>query len=179
VIYLTFDDGPVPGITEEILNILDRHQAKATFFMVGDNVRKYPGVFNQVVSQRHAIGNHTFHHLNGWTTSSGAYIDDVGQCRRLVESSLFRPPYGRITPMQYFLLRKQYRIVLWSVLAEDYNSRVTSAQCLNNVLSKSGNGSIVVFHDSLKASEKVRVVLPEVLTRFSGTGYRFETLAGS
>jgi peptidoglycan/xylan/chitin deacetylase (PgdA/CDA1 family) len=175
---MTFDDGPVPEITEEILEMLKKYQAKATFFMVGDNVRKFPGIFEMVKAKGHAVGNHTFHHLNGWTTSPGAYIDDVGQCRKLVDSPLFRPPYGRITPTQYFLLRKQYRIVLWSVLSRDYDPKVTPDECLRRVLSHTGNGAVVVFHDSLKASQKVRAVLPKVLDHYSGKGYKFESLSG-
>jgi peptidoglycan-N-acetylglucosamine deacetylase len=176
VIYLTFDDGPVPDVTPEVLSILKKFGAKATFFVVGDNVKKHPDVFEMVRQDGHSVGNHTFHHLNGWKTPPGAYIDDVRQCRDYTGSRLFRPPYGRFTPTQYILLHKEYRFILWSVLTGDYSKSVTPEKCLENAIDNAHDGSVVVFHDHLKAIEKVRYALPRFLEHFSGLGYEFRSL---
>ena len=176
VIYLTFDDGPIPGVTPEVLDILAGYGAKATFFMVGDNVRRYPDVFGRVKEEGHAVGNHTFHHLNGWHTSPGLYMDDVYHCREYFDTKLFRPPYGRFTPSQYFLLRKDFRFILWSVLTYDFHRKTSPEQCLKNAITHTGNGSVVVFHDSLKSLDNVRYALPRFLEHFMALGYRFETL---
>lgn len=172
-IYLTFDDGPIPEATPEVLEILDRFQARATFFMVGDNVRKYPELHQEVISRGHRTGNHTFHHLNGWITAPGAYLEDVQRCHQLVGSNLFRPPYGRFTPSQYLLLRKDFRFILWSVLSWDFHRGTTAERCLSNVLNNTKPGSVIVFHDSIKAIEKVRYVLPRFLEKMSENGFRF------
>ena len=176
VIYLTFDDGPIPEATPEVLAILKGFSAVATFFMVGDNVRKYPILFEQVKQEGHAIGNHTFHHLNGWKTSPGLYLEDVNRCGELVGSRLFRPPYGRFTPTQFFLLRHTYRFILWSVLTNDFNKGITAEKCLVNAISASRPGSVVVFHDNLKSVDKVRYALPRFLEHFSGLGFRFAAI---
>jgi peptidoglycan/xylan/chitin deacetylase (PgdA/CDA1 family) len=177
VIYLTFDDGPVPEATPEILDILNKYDAKATFFLVGDNVRKHPEIFERIRQDGHATGNHTFHHLNGWHISPGAYIEDVYRCRTFFETRLFRPPYGRLTPSQYLLLRKDFKVILWSVLTYDFHRHITPEQCLKNAIDNTHSGSIVVFHDSLKALEKVRYALPRFLEHFGGLGYRFDILS--
>ncbi|MDP1623582.1 MAG: polysaccharide deacetylase family protein [Bacteroidales bacterium] len=177
VIYLTFDDGPVPEATPEILDILARFGARATFFMVGDNVRRYPDVYDRVKRDGHAIGNHTYHHLNGWHTAPGLYMHDVHRCRDFFDTKLFRPPYGRFTPVQYFLLRKEFRFILWSVLTYDFHRNTTPEQCLETAISNTGNGSVVVFHDSLKSLENVRYTLPRFLEHFMTLGYSFQSLA--
>jgi len=179
VLYLTFDDGPVQDATPEVLEILKKFNARATFFVVGDNVRKHPDIFNHIINDGHAIGNHTFHHLNGWHTAPGAYMFDVHRCRELADTRLFRPPYGRFTPTQYFLLRKDFRFILWSVLTRDFDRYTTPEQCLKNAIDYSHSGSIVVFHDSLKAMEKVRYALPGFLEHFSALGYRFSGIDAS
>jgi len=176
VIYLTFDDGPIPEVTPEVLSILKHYGVKATFFVVGDNVKKHPEVFEQVRQDGHTIGNHTFHHLNGWKTPPGAYIEDVMRCREYFTTRLFRPPYGRFSPAQYFLLRKDFRFVLWSVLTGDYSKSVTPDQCLENAIGNTGNGSVVVFHDNLKAVENVRYALPRFLEHFLALGFHFQGL---
>ncbi|MCX6266577.1 MAG: polysaccharide deacetylase family protein [Bacteroidetes bacterium] len=176
VIYLTFDDGPVPEATTQVLDILSDYHAHATFFMVGDNVHRHPEAFNRVKQDGHAIGNHTFHHLNGWHTPPGAYIEDVYSCREYFNTKLFRPPYGRFTPSQYFLLRKDFRFILWSALTYDFDRRTTPGQCLKNAIDHTTNGSIVVFHDSLKSLDNVRYTLPRFLEHFSNLKYRFQTL---
>ncbi|MCX6277184.1 MAG: polysaccharide deacetylase family protein [Bacteroidetes bacterium] len=176
VIYLTFDDGPIPEITPEILEILEQFDVKATFFMVGDNVRKHQDIYQQVIEQGHAVGNHTFHHLNGWKTTPGSYIEDVYRCSDLVKSPLFRPPYGRFTPSQYLLLKKDYRFILWSVLSYDFHKRTTPESCLANVINNTGNGSVVVFHDNIKSIEKVRYTLPRFLEHFLNNNFQFDRL---
>jgi len=177
VIYLTFDDGPVPEITPEILEILHQFNVKATFFVVGDNVRKHPELFNQLNIAGHSIGNHTFHHLNGWHTSPGSYAEDVFRCSTLVPTNLFRPPYGRFTPSQYLLLRKHFNFVLWSVLTYDFDRHITPEECLKIAVSNSGPGSVVVFHDSLKAAGNIMYALPRFLGHFREQGYRFEAFS--
>jgi peptidoglycan/xylan/chitin deacetylase (PgdA/CDA1 family) len=173
VIYLTFDDGPIPEATPEILSILEKYNVKATFFMVGDNVKKNPSVFAQVKESGHAIGNHTFHHLNGWKTPPGAYVEDVMRCEPYFQSKLFRPPYGRFNLSQYFLLRKQYRFILWSVLTWDFDRRTSPEECLQYALDNTTEGSVVVFHDSVKSIENVRYALPRFLEHFLKQGYEF------
>ncbi|MDD4604321.1 MAG: polysaccharide deacetylase family protein [Bacteroidales bacterium] len=176
VIYLTFDDGPVPEVTPITLEILRKYEAKATFFLVGDNVRKYPQIFDNLIAEGHSIGNHTFHHLNGWQTPPGAYLEDVTHCDEFFSTHLFRPPYGRFTPTQYLLLRKKFRFVLWSVLTNDFNRNTSPEECLDLAIRNTKSGSIVVFHDSLKALEKMRYALPRFLEHFYELGYSFTTI---
>ncbi len=176
-IYLTFDDGPIPESTPETLDILLKYNAKATFFLVGDNVRKHPLLYQKIVQQGHAVGNHTFHHLNGWHTPSGSYLEDVMRCEPFFQTRLFRPPYGRFTPTQYLLLRKQYRFVLWSVLTYDFDKTTTARQCLQIALNHSREGSVVVFHNNLKSIDRVRYALPRFLDHFSTLGYSFNPIS--
>ena len=176
VIYLTFDDGPIPEVTPWVLQQLAIHNAKATFFCVGDNVKKHLDVYEQVLHDGHSIGNHTFNHLNGWGTDNLPYFHNIRHCAHLVNSKLFRPPYGKLKPRQIQFLQRHYRIVMWDVLSGDFDPKLSQDQCLSNVLEKTKEGSIVVFHDSLKAADKLRFVLPKVLNHFSDLGYRFEAL---
>lgn len=175
-IFLTFDDGPVPDITPRVLDILDQYQAKATFFCVGDNVRKHPGIYEQVLEQGHQTGNHTFHHLSGWKTPADAYLTDIRLCSELVDSRLFRPPYGQIRPSYANLIRPEYRIVMWSVLSGDFDRESSPAKVLNNVLNYTKGGSIVVFHDSIKAADRMFYALPRFLETFREQGYTFSTI---
>ncbi len=174
VIFLTFDDGPTPEVTPEVLSILKQYHATATFFVVGENVKKYPDIFEMIKRDGHSVGNHSFHHLDGWKTSPGAYIEDVKHCSDYFGTRLFRPPYGRFTPTQYFLLRKDFHFILWSVLTYDFNRKTTPQQCLQHALDHTKRGSIVVFHDNLKSIEKVRFALPTFLQHFIDLGYRFQ-----
>ncbi len=174
--YITFDDGPIPEITPWVLETLKKFNAKATFFCVGDNVNKNPTVFQQVLADGHAIGNHTFSHINGWNSDNIPYFHDVRHCAKLVKSTLFRPPYGRLTPKQTQFLTRHYDIVMWDVLSGDFDQNISKEDCLRNVISAAKRGSIIVFHDSLKAAERMMYALPRVLEYFAAKGYRFEHL---
>jgi peptidoglycan/xylan/chitin deacetylase (PgdA/CDA1 family) len=179
VIYLTFDDGPIPVVTPFVLKTLKQFEAKATFFCIGDNVQKHADIFKQVQANGHAIGNHTFNHLKGWKTEDEVYIQNFKQADQLLNTSLFRPPYGRIRRSQIehlIALKPKLQIIMWDVLSGDFDMSLKPADCLKNVLKYTGNGAIVVFHDSLKAFNRLEYVLPRALEVWSKAGYRFETL---
>ncbi len=176
VIYLTFDDGPIPEVTPWVLKTLKNFKAKATFFCVGQNVKKFPEAFQDILAHGHSVGNHTYNHLNGWATDNIPYFHNIRHCANLVKSSLFRPPYGRLMPKQAQFLQRHYRIIMWDVLSGDFDPKITQEQCLNNVKIKTKPGSIVVFHDSLKSFDKLQFVLPKVLQYYTEKGYRFEAL---
>jgi peptidoglycan/xylan/chitin deacetylase (PgdA/CDA1 family) len=180
VIYLTFDDGPIPEVTEFILKQLAVYNAKATFFCIGENVRKHPGTFEKVMNGGHGIGNHTFNHLNGWKTDNETYLQNVALCRLELENhgvktNLFRPPYGRVKFCQISELI-DYKLIMWDVLTKDYNQKIAKEKVLYKTLEYTEAGSIVVMHDSLKAFSSVRYALPKVLEEFSKRGYRFDKL---
>ncbi|MDW5289264.1 polysaccharide deacetylase family protein [Formosa sp. PL04] len=176
-IYLTFDDGPNPEITPWVLKTLKTYNAKATFFCIGDNVRKYPEVLKKTIDDGHAIGNHTFNHLKGWKTTSEAYIENVEKAAESIPSKLFRPPYGKIKNKQAkILMQRGYRIIMWSIISFDWEKELLEADCLKNVIKNTQNGHIIVFHDSLKASKNMQYVLPKVLEYFSKKGYDFKSL---
>ena len=176
VLYLTFDDGPIPEVTPWVLDTLRQFNAKATFFCVGDNVKKNPSVFQQVLAEGHAVGNHTFNHLNGWDSENISFFHNVRHCAKLVKSSLFRPPYGRLTPKQTQFLTRHYQIVMWDVLSGDFDQTISKEACLSNVMASTKRGSIIVFHDSQKAAERMMYTLPRFLEHFAAKGYRFESL---
>jgi peptidoglycan/xylan/chitin deacetylase (PgdA/CDA1 family) len=175
-VYLTFDDGPVPEATPMVLDILKQHNARATFFCVGDNVKKHPELFERVKAEGHAIGNHTNNHMDGWTKSVKKYADNVNACRELVNSGLFRPPYGRITLKQYKYLKKEYDIIMWDVLSMDYDKDLVAEECLELVKKNTRSGSIIVFHDSIKAKDKIPYLLPKTLEFLASEGYQPETI---
>ncbi|MBW8049031.1 MAG: polysaccharide deacetylase family protein [Cytophagales bacterium] len=176
VIYLTFDDGPVAGVTEWVLQLLKQYNAKATFFCVGKNVEKQPAIFQQIIRQGHSVGNHTYHHLSGWRTPVKEYLADVEKCAALVHSKLFRPPYGTLRPSQYSRLITQYSIIMWDVISGDFDQKLVKEKCLAICIRYTRNGSIIGFHDSVKVEEKLKYVLPQYLKHFSSQGYRFEAL---
>lgn len=175
-IYLTFDDGPIPEVTPWVVSLLEQYNAKATFFCVGDNVGKHPEVFKEVVEAGHSVGHHTYNHLNGWGTDNIPYFHNVRRGASLVKSPLFRPPYGRLKPRQAQFLQRHYRIVMWDILSGDFDPKISKEQCLSNVINNVEGGSVIVFHDSLKAKEKLQYVLPKVLEYFSQRGYSFNAL---
>lgn len=180
-IFLTFDDGPIPKVTEFVLDQLHLFNAKATFFCIGDNIRKYPAVFSRIVNEGHSVANHTFNHLNGWKNSNTTYINNINKCENLLshqKTKLFRPPYGKIKRKQAKqLLANGYKIIMWDVLSADFDPTITKEKCLQNVLRNVENGSIIVFHDSIKASDKLYYVLPKVLEEFSLQGYKFKAIS--
>jgi len=178
-IYLTFDDGPHPQITSFVLDELAKYGAKATFFCIGKNVVEYPDTYSRILREGHAVGNHTFDHLNGWKTRNEIYQANIFKAGMHIASNLFRPPYGRITPGQVKILKQKqrpYLVVMWSVLSGDFDVNIRGEQCYKNVIQNAANGSIVVFHDSEKANERLRYALPEVLKFFSKNGYTFKKI---
>ncbi len=185
-IYLTFDDGPTPDITHWTLNTLKNYNAKATFFCIGKNITAHPNIFQNILNDGHAIGNHTNNHIKGWKTKTNNYLANIELCEdafRIQNSeirtqNLFRPPYGQITPKQgKKLLALGYKIIMWDVLSFDWEKNISEETCVNNVISKATNGSIVVFHDSVKASKNMQYALPKVLDYFSKKDFKFEALA--
>src|SRR5690606_7547607 len=150
-----FDDGPIPDVTPEVLNILKKYDVKATFFCVGDNIRKHPDIFDRIKKEGHQIGNHTYNHLKGWNTPHDLYLENTALCNTLTGTKLFRPPYGRATRAQYAQLKKQYEIIMWDVMSGDFDEKLDPETCLNNVINHAENGSIVIFHDNIKAIPRV------------------------
>ena len=193
VLYLTFDDGPTPEITEWTLDVLKKYNAKATFFCIGNNIEKHPDIFQKTIKQGHAIGNHTHNHVKGWKTKTSEYLSNVNLCKSVLKSlipnskktgnsqstnvNLFRPPYGRIKPKQAkTLIGSGYYIIMWDVLSFDWDKSISKEKCLENVLENTVNGSIIVFHDSVKASKNMMYALPKVLESYSKLGYEFKSL---
>ena len=187
-IFLTFDDGPTPNITDWVLDELNSFNAKATFFCVGENIKHHPHIFNRLIDEGHGIGNHTYNHLKGWDTKTKAYLKNIKKCDTTItqfaktavpnaSSKLFRPPYGRIKRSQIKGVQKLgYKIVMWNVLAVDWNEKISQENCLSNVISNTKSGSIVVFHDSNKAARNMQYALPIVLRHFSDLGYSFKRI---
>jgi peptidoglycan/xylan/chitin deacetylase (PgdA/CDA1 family) len=178
-IYLTFDDGPIPVVTDFVLNTLKNFGCKATFFCIGDNIIKYPDIFEQVKNDGHAIGNHTYNHLKGWKTDDDAYIRNIQDCQELTGTSLFRPPYGRIKKSQIKALKSinpQLQIVMWDVLSGDFDTELAPEKCLENVIRNTQNGSVIVFHDSVKAFDRLYFALPAAIEYLLKKGYHFHTL---
>ena len=176
VLYLTFDDGPIPVVTEYVLEELKKYNAKGTFFCIGDNVRKHSEIFSKIKQEGHAVGNHTFNHLKGWGTDNNTYFENIEKCKELVDSTLFRPPFGRIKKSQYKKLGEKYKIVMWSILTWDFLKNLDQAYALKTIVKKTKRGDIITFHDSLKAEENLRYLLPQYLKYFSEKGFEFKTI---
>lgn len=182
VLYLTFDDGPIPEVTPWVLQQLENYRAKATFFCVGENLVKHPDIAQQVLAQGHLLANHTFNHLKGWQTPLQTYLHNTAQCQLELErlqpasGKLFRPPYGRITGKQAKELRDTYELVMWDVLTNDYDQNLSPEKCLRQSIKSTQSGSIIVFHDSLKAQRNLMYALPRFLEHFTKLGYTFDTL---
>tara|TARA_R110002072_G_scaffold142804_3_gene288310 strand:- start:19537 stop:20205 length:669 start_codon:yes stop_codon:yes gene_type:complete len=186
-VYLTLDDGPIPNVTPWVLKQLETHRAKATFFCIGDNVRKHPEIFKRIISEEHTIGNHTFNHLNGSLTRSEDYIENVIKAENAMAKiqasddtsalKLFRPPYGKLSSKKSKMLQKLgYKIIMWDVLSADFDANLSEEKVLQNVIKNIKPGSIVIFHDSLKAEKNLRFVLPKVLEFISEKGWKCEAI---
>jgi peptidoglycan/xylan/chitin deacetylase (PgdA/CDA1 family) len=171
---LTFDDGPIPDITPWTLDVLDKYGIKATFFCVGDNVRKYPEIYQQILDRGHRVGNHTFNHLQGLRTRTKNYIKNVELAARYISSNMVRPPHGHIRRRQFFKWREKYKIVLWDVVTRDYSKYVTPDEVFDNVKRYTRNGSIIVFHDSVKAEKNMKEALPRSIEWLKEQGYEFK-----
>ena len=176
VIYLTFDDGPNPVVTEKILALLEDYQAKATFFCIGKNIEQHPELFKLVKEKGHHIGSHTYSHINGWKSNSTDYLTDYQKGRELASSNLFRPPYGRILLNPIQTIQKQDKVIMWDILSKDYDTSLTPETVLNNVLRNVKPGAIIVFHDSEKAKKNVLAVLPQLLQYLKQQGYAMEAI---
>jgi peptidoglycan/xylan/chitin deacetylase (PgdA/CDA1 family) len=173
-VYLTFDDGPIPNITPWVLDILDRYQIKATFFMVGDNVVKHPNEFKQVVERGHRIGNHTFNHIKGFGRSIRQYMKNTEQANELLKTNLFRPPHGHMKAGQYAALKRRYKIVMWDLVTRDYSKHLNGKQVLAKVKKYVRNGSIITFHDSIKSQKNIEYALPRAIEWLLKEGYTFK-----
>ena len=176
VVYLSFDDGPTPFVTEKVLELLEEYQAKATFFCIGKNIEQHPELFKIVKSKGHHIGSHTYSHINGWKSNSTDYLNDYQKGRDLARSNLFRPPYGRILLNPLQTIQKQDKVIMWDILSKDYNDALLPNTILNNVLNNLRPGSIIVFHDSEKAKKNVIAVLPHLLQNLKQQGYAMEAI---
>ncbi|WP_373941478.1 polysaccharide deacetylase family protein [Polaribacter sejongensis] len=184
-IFLTFDDGPTPEITEFVLTELKKYNAKATFFCIGKNIQNHPEIFSKLITDGHSIGNHTQNHLKGWKSETNAYLKNALECEQTITQfntstitqKLFRPPYGKIKKNQAKqLIEKGYKIIMWSVLSADFDTTISNEKCLENVLKNTEPGSIIVFHDSVKAAERMKYALPKVLKHFSDKGFVFKAI---
>ena len=173
-VYLTFDDGPIPESTPWLIETLDRYGVKATFFMVGDNVRKYPELFELIRSHGHRLGNHTFNHLGGFTVSSGHFLRNANEADRLIHSNLFRPPRGWMKNQQYIRIRRHYTIIMWDLVTRDYSKHLTAEDVYNNVRRYTRNGSIITFPDSLRSIDKLKTALPRCIEWLQREGYEFK-----
>lgn len=177
-IFLTFDDGPIPDITEFVLDTLKQFEAKATFFCIGDNVRKHPSVYSKILDQGHSVGNHTFNHMNGWKSDDQEYLANIDLCEKQLdlETNLFRPPYGRMKKSQARQLPEKKKIIMWDVLSGDFSAALKPEICLAKTIKYARPGSIVLFHDSLKAAKNMQYTLPRFLEHFSKKDYQFKAL---
>jgi peptidoglycan/xylan/chitin deacetylase (PgdA/CDA1 family) len=175
-VYLTFDDGPTPEVTEWVLNILNEFSAKATFFCLGNNVAEQKEIYEKILKNGHVTGNHSYNHKKGFRTSTRNYLKDIDKASTVIDSRLFRPPYGRIWPWQARKVSKKYQVVMWSVLSVDYNSKISGPQVVKNVIENVKPGSIIVFHDSVKASKNLYFALPEVLSFLKENDYKMRPI---
>ncbi len=176
IVYITFDDGCVPEVTPQILDILDHYGVKATFFIVGENVQKYPELYQDILSRGHRVGNHTFNHIKGTKTTTAEYIANVAQANLYLHTDLFRPPYGKMTRQQKLRIGRKYEIVLWDIITHDYDKRISPERIMDIIRKCTRNGSIINFHDSIKASPNTLVVLPQAIEFWQSEGYQFGVL---
>ena len=177
-LYLTFDDGPHETATPFILHQLKQYNAKATFFCLGKNVQLYPKIYERILDEGHTVGNHTFDHANGWQAKNEEYVNSITEAAKYIDSKLFRPPYGKISPFVSKLIRKKlgFKIIMWNVLSADFDENISPQKCAENVLLYSKPGSIIVFHDSTKAWDRMNYSLPKILTHFTKQGFSFKAI---
>ena len=176
ILYLTFDDGPYNMLSPFILDELKKYKAKATFFYLGSKAEKYPELIKRCKDENHKIGNHTYSHPNGWKTKNSRYYQDIEKANKLLNSNLFRPPYGRIKPSQINHLKKYYKIIMWDILSWDFDKKTSPEECYNNIIKNTKSGSIIVLHENEKSAKTVKEVLPKILSYFSSQGFKFEKL---
>ena len=186
IVYLTFDDGPTPEITDWTLDILKKYDAKATFFCIGENIKKHPDLFKSIQNQGHSIGNHTENHINGWNSSAEGYIENVKRCEKTIQKfsienykfqHIFRPPYGKVTPQQFKLLKKSnYKVIMWDVLSADFDASISPEKCAEHVIKNIEPGSVVIFHDSLKASKNLKLALSQTLSFLQKNEYEMKAI---
>ena len=176
ILYLTFDDGPYNMLSPFILDELKKYKAKATFFYLGSKAEKYPQLIKRCKDENHKIGNHSYSHPNGWKTKNSRYYQDIEKANKLLNSNLFRPPYGRIKPSQINHLKKYYKIIMWDILSWDFDKKTSPEECYNNIINNTKSGSIIVLHENEKSAKTVKEVLPKILSYFSSQGFKFEKL---
>ncbi|MBN2668882.1 MAG: polysaccharide deacetylase family protein [Bacteroidales bacterium] len=174
-VFLTFDDGPTPNVTLEVLDILEFYDVIATFFVIGRNVERHPEIYEKIIQRGMQVGNHTYSHLNGWKTDTSVYINDTKLAGQMIDSNLFRPPYGKIRAVQAVPLYKNYNLIMWDVLTKDYNPNTVPEQCFENVKKYTKNGSIIVFHDSVKAYDNMIYALPRSIEYLKAKGFKLQT----
>lgn len=175
-VFLTFDDGPIESVTPWVVNLLNEYNAKATFFCVGENVKKNSTVYSLLLSNGHSVGNHTMQHLNGWKNNNSTYYQNIKEASTFINSNLFRPPYGKIRPSQIYKLKKEYKIIMWDILSKDYDNKLSGIECFEKVKRNVKPGSIIVFHDSIKAEKRLRIALPLCLEYLKKEGYIFSAI---
>jgi len=175
-IFITFDDGPIPEVTPWVLDTLKRFDAKATFFCLGKNVESNPEIYQRILTEGHAVGNHTHNHVDGWKIGKRRYVANINKCSEWVDSRLFRPPYGRLLPAHYKMIKNNYSVVMWNVLCGDFDKRLTGERCVDNVILNTKPGSIILFHDSVKANDRLRYALPRVLKYYAEKNYSFKPI---
>jgi peptidoglycan/xylan/chitin deacetylase (PgdA/CDA1 family) len=176
-VWLTFDDGPNPKVTDYILKVLKKNNIKATFFCVGNKIEKYPDIINKIKQEGHIIGNHSYSHINGFKTSTKKYIKDISKCQELIPNTkIFRPPFGKITPIQISKLKQDFKIIMWDVMAYDFRDSLTKEECLLNVTDNVESGSIIVLHDNLKSFEKIKYILPKIIDKLKDRKFNFSEI---
>jgi peptidoglycan/xylan/chitin deacetylase (PgdA/CDA1 family) len=178
-LYLTFDDGPHPTVTPFVLDLLKEYNAKATFFLIGDNVNKYPDIYRRLVAEGHSTGNHTYRHLNGWETKNEEYLEDIIKTDHLIRANLFRPPYGRLKGRQIRMIKEHFprmKIIMWNILAGDWIQDLRPETCFKKVVGKISDGDIITFHDSAKAFHRLEYILPRLLKNYSEKEYSFRKI---
>jgi len=175
-LFFTFDDGPDADVTPHVLEILKQYKAKATFFCLGENVKKNLELYNRILEEGHNTGNHGFNHINGFKTKTGLYIENIERAEKAINNNIFRPPYGKLRPSQYKILKKKYKIILWDVMTYDFDKSLTNEQCAEIVIKNAKDGSIVVFHDTQQAKVRLLLVLPKLLDYYTEKGFQFDKI---